>query len=521
MKGFELLLTLREDCVFSERSATEGGHRGLNFVPGASILGAFAARLYPDTRLSPEDKFWLFHSGRVRFGNGLPVSDAGERGWPMPFCWHHDKGARWLIGKDQIDQDAVFHPAPNDGNRNVQPEQLRGDFVTETGKLLKPEKSLRLKTAIDPATARAREGALFGYDALRAGQRFVARIAADDTVEGRLYSALRAAVPSPMPLGRSRSAEYGLVDVEIEDLAVKADARIMQAGGWTDAEDLAIGQTRIALWLISDLVATDDLGQPTLLPKPRWLGLPDGELNTARSFLRSRRYSPWNAHRGGPDLERQVLCQGSLLVFDLHAPLQENHRKRLAAGLGLHRETGLGQVWLNPALLGKPGHSVPAFAADPPEDCVPAIVPANDKAPASDLLTWLTATRKQSTGRDAAADKAREIASRYPALLRSARRLQGLPATAEVGPSHSQWGAVLAMAKRPPAEFADALFDLQKGPCKPSAPGWKDACWDTDAKELQSFSCWLLRELGHAPSPEVVQRLAREIMHRIKQEAPR
>jgi hypothetical protein len=521
MKGFELLLSLREDCVFSERSATEGGHRGLSYVPGAAILGAFAARLYPDARLTPEQKFRLFQAGSVRFGNGFPVSEDGERAWPMPLCWHHDKGARWQTDDKRLLADAVYHLSGEAArDRGTQPEQMRGDFVTEQGLILSPDKALRLKTAIDPATGRAREAALFGYDALCAGQRFVARVDIDDDVDDGLVSALRDALPRPLPLGRSRSAEYGLVDVALLPLPEEHLRQTVHGVAWGDQQDVD-GAERVALWLLSDLAATDPFGQPTLHPAPEWLGLPRGRLEFARSFIRSRRYSPWNAHRGGPDLERQVLCQGSLLVFDLEAPLEPAHRHRLAARLGLHREAGLGRVWLNPALLGHPGHAedlMPRLVSGSAADrLAPAEQPGTGEPTAkSELTAWLNDRIARGGERDHAAELAREIARAYPPLLRSARRLQGLPNDAEVGPSPSQWGAVLALAKRPPRDFPAALFDTRTGPCKPSAPGWKDEYWG--GAGTSSFAAWVRERLGTSPSPELVQRLAREVMHSIKQE---
>ena len=97
MKGFDLILTLRDDCVFSERSATEGGHRGLDYIPGAALLGAAAARLYAG--LPATDTFTLFHSGQVQYGNGLPLGIGDERSWPVPLCWHRVKGDKVVEGR--------------------------------------------------------------------------------------------------------------------------------------------------------------------------------------------------------------------------------------------------------------------------------------------------------------------------------------------------------------------------------------------------------------------------------------
>ena len=64
MNRIDLQLTLLEDLVVDERPATEGGHTGLDYLPGILLLGAAAARLYG--QLSRADTYRLFHGGEVR-----------------------------------------------------------------------------------------------------------------------------------------------------------------------------------------------------------------------------------------------------------------------------------------------------------------------------------------------------------------------------------------------------------------------------------------------------------------------
>jgi len=61
-----LHLTLLEDCVLSERNATEGGHRGLDRIPGQTLLGAAAARLYGKLAANGDDAYTAFHSELVK-----------------------------------------------------------------------------------------------------------------------------------------------------------------------------------------------------------------------------------------------------------------------------------------------------------------------------------------------------------------------------------------------------------------------------------------------------------------------
>ena len=72
-KYFEV--ELLSDVVITERSATEGGHRSLDYLPGSVFLGVAAKRMYDD--LSKDESYSLFHSGKMRFGNAYPVVEHG------------------------------------------------------------------------------------------------------------------------------------------------------------------------------------------------------------------------------------------------------------------------------------------------------------------------------------------------------------------------------------------------------------------------------------------------------------
>jgi len=106
MKRYQLILELHEDVVFSARSATLGGHRSLDYIPGAALYGVSASKLYDSLG---RYAFTVFHSGKVRFGNGYPLAPNGEVGFPVPFSWYSVKGEtqtskseNWLVDKDQL-----------------------------------------------------------------------------------------------------------------------------------------------------------------------------------------------------------------------------------------------------------------------------------------------------------------------------------------------------------------------------------------------------------------------------------
>lgn len=496
MRTLDLVITLQDDCIFSERNATEGVHHALDYIPGGALLGAVAAQLY--TELGSRAFDW-FHSGKMRFGNAYPLVD-DKRTLPMPACWHEAKNES-AINDGKIDSTKVWrldkcenHALPE----NKQPKQLRSGYLSLDGCVAETRKSFRMKTAIDANTGRAKESALFGYDALQAGQRFYAQISCDDSMTEADIAQLKATLSKSLLLGRSRSAEYGRATVEI--IAAKPTQSAPSYKTTATQE--------ITLWLLSDLMALDAYGQPTLSPAPEHLGLPKGELSAANSFLRTRRYSTWNAHKQGYDMERQVISKGSVLVYTLESPLTDEHLQRIAAGLGVERQAGLGQVWLNPPLLASQQpqfeQSVLALTSKTEELREPAKKP--------ELIAWLEKQQSDSDGKQNFARKAKRIAGGYHALMQSARDLKGLDASVHIGPSHSQWGAVLAAAKS--RSELETFMNATDGSFKPTGEGWKDEFWNEG--QLISFYGWFKAKYTEQKDAQFIQHLAREIMAALK-----
>ncbi|HQK26179.1 MAG TPA: hypothetical protein PK393_11725, partial [Synergistaceae bacterium] len=123
-------------------------------------------------------------------------------------------------------------------------------------------------------------------------------------------------------------------------------------------------------------------GVPTLLPRGEDLGVEGGTLNLERSFLRQRRYTPWNAFFNGRMAERQVLCKGSVLCFTIPDLVDPAALQRtLEGGVGCHREEGLGQILVNPP-----------WVLSPPPLRKGAALPSEEgpsKAPRSELTGYL------------------------------------------------------------------------------------------------------------------------------------
>ncbi len=329
MNSLYLELELLSPVAITARSATVGGHESLTWIPGGQLLGATAAALLRSQDAALPDEIWrILLSGEVSFGDAWPEID-GQPAPCAPLSLHRPKGA----------EDPIYNLVIAKRAGKGQLEQVRDLHISGNRHVVQPRRGHTLRTAIGEH-GRAREGFLFGIEALDAGQRFLARI---DATDPDLLKRVRSCLDGrEITVGRSRSAEFGHVAVRVRE-------------PWPEPERGEIGE-RLVLWAISDLALRDlRSGAPRLQLTPADLGLSDDwEVLWEQSFVRTRRYSPFNGKRLRPDLERQVLRPGSVLVLEgpgLDPDEARRLRERLRAGIGEHVQEGFGRIAVNPLLL--------------------------------------------------------------------------------------------------------------------------------------------------------------------------
>ena len=337
-------VTLLDDAVLPSRSGTVGHNESLDYLPGAVLHGIAANRWYrkhQDTKDRELTGWQLFHSGEVCFSDALPLWE-DKPGFPVPLSFHQPKanGSQSGDGSSKEGETAVYNlcaavPASNDGG--IQLKQLRARHVTEEGVLLKKRASLRMKTAINPLTRRAAESQLFAYHVLNAGQSFMFAVTCFGDIAQDQIKELVALIQGRARIGRSRTAEYGEVEIEA-----------LESGEGWNPHSAPSQDGLLRFWLLSDLALVNEYGAPTLDPKPSHLGISEGlSFVPERSFLRSRRYSPFNAKRQCRDPERLVICRGSVLCYE--GPAANNPTG--IRFVGTHREQGLGRIACAPQML--------------------------------------------------------------------------------------------------------------------------------------------------------------------------
>ena len=447
---------LLSDLVVTADAATTSGHQGLDYLPGSLFLGAAVAQATKEGQ--PFDaEFFL--SGQLRFCDGVPAVAAGGAllpALPMPHSFHSIKSEEWK-GQPPLNLLTATHADPA-----RQPKQWRGDYLSATGAVVNIARDYHLKSAVDRVSRRSRDGEMFGYQSIAAGVVFLMRVQADD--ESRL-ARVRALFAQPnLRLGRSRSAEYGAVHMSPVATPASLGTPTPVSG-------------ELAFYLISDLALMRD-GMPVLLPASSDFHLPPtAALLTEKTFVRPRRYAPWNAYFNCRMMERQVLCKGGVVTFRIAESEEVNVvdlQQRLARGIGMHREEGLGQVLVEPCWL----RAAPALsAASPARISVAAPAPARPNTP---LLHYLARKEQERTMAATAFKTGVAWARGWNALTARIDREHG------TAPGKTQWANIREIAMRNRAKGQQELREAITEYCTKALRKklWKEATVREQGKDI-------------------------------------
>lgn len=330
MKVLKFKCTLLSDVILNRKSATTGPNETLDFIPGSNFLGIVAGSLY--SKLDAKEALTLFHSGKVRFGDANPsINDF--RGLKVPAEMFYPKLSR-------PDRELYIRYRVTDPNiLSKQLKQCRNgfyDFSEEEAKLIETKTDFAVKSAYDRNVRRSKDEQMFGYQSLRKGLVFYFSVEIDDDsfaekIEDRLVEAL----VGNKRIGRSRTAQYGLVKIE------KLDYREVSSGEPND--------NKVTVYADGRLIFLDDNGMPTFQPTAGQLGFEGGEIIWEDSEIRTFCYAPWNFKRQSFDTDRCGIEKGSVFVvrFD-DDKMPESFESRY---VGSYQNEGFGRVIYNPDFL--------------------------------------------------------------------------------------------------------------------------------------------------------------------------
>lgn len=329
MKNYQYKCTLLSDIIITSDASTEGYTPSLDYIPGSKFLGIVAGKLYDENQ--KEKTLDLFHNGKVRFGDAFLFYE-NENYLKAPFSWYVEKGKNF--------NDALYlHHKIQSSYKQL--KQIRsGYFSTRSNDFITIEQEFSLKSAQDAQKRRSKDNQMFGYHRLKSGSEWSFDVK-DET--GDYAEEIKNVLEGKHRIGRSRSAEYGLVEIKF----VKESP--------PDIAQTYSGE--IVIYAKSNLCFINEVtGTTTTQPTAKQLcGDENAQILWNKCQVRSRNYKTWNRQRWNKDADRIIIERGSVFVVRLSSPISSTF---FTNGIGSFKNEGFGNVLINPEFLKSDGETI-------------------------------------------------------------------------------------------------------------------------------------------------------------------
>ena len=418
-KTLKFKCTLESDLVLSQTSSSEGNQKTLDFIPGNNFLGIVAGKIYKEG--SPES-LELFHSGKVRFGDAHPSVD-GIRGLRVPASMYYPKLA-------SASEECYIHHLTDHSNSDIKAKQLKQcregfyAFGETTGKPVGTKKNFTIKSAYDSEVRRSKDGQMFGYESLPEGLVLYFEVESDmDETTNRL---IVESLVGNKNIGRSRSAQYGLVNIK------KEDYQEIESSEKTFTRD----EKRYAtVYADGRIIFLDENGEPTFRPTAKDLGFmgKDDRIDWSKSQIRTFQYSPWNGKRHSYDTDRCGIEKGSVFVVACEATPTES------TYIGSYTNEGFGKVIYNPAFLDGDASGKASFTLAEKDDA--PVLPKKEVLPDTPLFRYLKKQQEKAADTQSLYADVNEFVEKYGSRFKGKQFA-------------SQWGSIRNIAMVIPEETA-------------------------------------------------------------------
>lgn len=484
MKLLKYKVELLTDIILNQKAATEGANTTLDFIPGGCFLGVVARKIYKEN--CKEDNLTIFHSGKVRFGDAHPAH-GDVRTLRVPAMMMHPK----------LNNDTYYISAklPEDEKyrkelRELQLKQCRTgfyDFSQNPAPEVKTDTSFAIKSAYDRQHRTSLKNAMYGYESLRKGLTLFFEVEVDDE---SLATIINDAIVGTKHIGRSRSAQYGLVKIQRHD-----DFKSIN-------KTMPIKDDTLYIYADGRLIFLDDNGLPTFRPTAKDLGIENGEIDWKTSQVRTFQYAPWNGQRQCFDTDRCGIEKGSVFVVKCNGGLTSVPSPQY---IGSYRNEGFGKVLYNPAFLtpdendqlGKAVYQLKKAEKEKEQE-------TNTDATKSPLLNYLRLEQKE----------ANITSNIYDEVEKWVAKNSGLFISKDFA---SQWGTIRALASIRKTEKTvwNMLFEKEDGYLEHGIA--KDK-WDEGGrkKKLQEFINGLPENMDNEDVRLAVVNLAAEMAKRCR-----
>ena len=326
MKEMIFQVEFLSDIVLPATSNTEGNIENLDFIPATNFLGMVAKEY-----LSFKNSFDIFHSGKVRFGDGH-ILKGDKLTYKMPLSYFHKKlNSITIYNHHKLNPDKDFKSEEKGGLGQL--KQKRVGYITKDREMVDIEYNYSQKSAYDKKKRTSLEGSMFGYSSLKAGTKWQFSIRYDESIDSQDIELLKTTLLNSKRLGKSKSAQYGLV-------------KIIPKGSSENIEGNK--EPKITpIYLNSRISLTDESGYPTLdlsyIAK-------DIEIDYSKTQIKTSSFTPYNGARQTKDYQRVCIDKGSVIAIK---NITKEQIEEIKNGVGAYLSEGFGNILINPSFLGE------------------------------------------------------------------------------------------------------------------------------------------------------------------------
>lgn len=402
MRELRFEITFKSPIILQASSNTQGKMSSLDFIPGSAFLG-MAASKYDKFK----DPFKIFHSGDVKFCDASPIKD-GKEFFKIPLSYFHEK----------LDGSKIYNHhllSREESEKFTQLKQMRSGYINDEKKKLSLDRDFSQKSAYDKNKRRSMDSQMYGYEAFRAGMKWRFSVKFDANVSEDDISRAKETLERSTRLGKSKSAEYGAVEIKFIGENTDEIRSFTPPEGYT----FIYAKSRLAL--------VDENGNPSYDVKYILPNLDDDKVKYEKTQIRISNFTPYNGARSTKDYERACINKGSVIALK---NLSAEQIAALKNGVGAYLSEGFGEVLINPWFLngGDAKNNPIEFQKEAETEHSTKEIPIQ-----SDLAKFLK--QKQTTK-----DQALEITERVADFIKSHKdKFSKI--------SKSQWGAIRSICR--------------------------------------------------------------------------
>ncbi len=402
MRELRFEITFKSAIILQASSNTQGKMSSLDFIPGSAFLGMVASR-YSDF----SDPFKIFHSGAMKFCDAAPIKE-GKEFFKIPLSCFHEKLDDSKIYNHHLLSDSEFE-------KFTQLKQMRNGYINEENERLSLDQDFSQKSAYDKSKRRSKDSQMYGYEAFRAGMKWRFSVKFDHSVSEKDMVLAKETLERSTRLGKSKSAEYGAVEIKFIGENTDEIQTFTPPEGYT----FIYAKSRLAL--------IDENGNPSYDVKYILPNLSENNVVYSKTQIRISNFAPYNGARATKDYERACINKGSVIALK---NLSAEQIAALKNGVGAYLSEGFGEVLINPWFLdgGDEKDRPIRFQAEVETQCSVEKMPIQ-----SDLAKFL---QQKETAKKQALEIAGEVAKFIKANKSKFDEV-----------SNSQWGAIRALCK--------------------------------------------------------------------------